>query len=108
MTQVKLDVEFEYDKASNGTVSSSTTSSSTTSSNTTSSSTTLPTITTYSSTTKTTLVYKDDVQTGESSIGYIMAMSLLFGALGVFGVTIYGIVLDKRIERMAANAKVRR
>lgn len=107
MTQVKLDVEFEYDKASNGTVTSSTTSS-TTFSNTTSSSTTLPTITTYSSTTKTTLVYKDDVQTGESSIGYIMAMSLLFGALGVFGVTIYGIVLDKRIERMAANAKVRR
>jgi len=90
---VELKVEFEYDKDSGGTVSTTT-------------STTLPLITGYSTTPSTTtttrIVGKEDVPTGESSVGYIVAMSLLFGAIGVFGVTVYGMVLDKRIEEAAA------
>ncbi len=110
-TQVELKVEFEYDKDSGGTVSTSTSATTSTTTTTTQAPTTttttvpttLPTVTTYkiSTTTTTKIIYKEDIPTGESSVGYIVAMSLLFGAIGVFGVTVYGIMLDKKIQRAA-------
>lgn len=117
LVQVELDVEFTYSKESGGTVSTSNTSSSTSTTRSTTAPTTtsttarttttvnLPLVTSYKTQPTTTrIIYKDDVSTGDDSgFGNIVAISLLFGAIGVFSVTVYGIALDKKIQRARAN-----
>ena len=85
---VNVKTEFKYDQNSGGTTPTTTTTTTTTKAP----------VTTYPTTAPTTAI-QTNPSTGESDVGYIVAASLLFGALGVFGVTLYGMIVDYKIKK---------